>query len=117
VLFEASFAGENATLQEEADTTNPMTSSPRAHETAENSRKRQRASTSATNDRQRGKTRCAACDRLHDISKCWLVIEAIRPPDWKPSQRKVDEFEKRLKEQKSLAQLVERVRKEHLDQA
>jgi hypothetical protein len=115
--FEASFAGENATLQEEADTTNPMTSSPRAHETAGNSRKRQRASTSATNDRQRGRTRCAACDRLHDISKCWLVIEAIRPPDWKPTQRKVDEFEKRLKEQKSLVQLVERVRKEHLDQA
>jgi hypothetical protein len=94
-----------------------MTSSPRAHETTGNSRKRQRASTSATNDRQRGRTQCAAYDRLHNISKCWLVIKAIRPPDWKPTQRKVDEFEKRLKEQKSLVQLVERVKKEHLDQA
>jgi hypothetical protein len=49
--FEASFAGENATLQEEADTTNLIASSSRAYETVGNSYKRQRASTSVTNDR------------------------------------------------------------------
>jgi hypothetical protein len=79
--FEASFAGENATLQEEADTTNLITSSLRAHETAGNSRKRQRASTSVTNDRQKKRTRCAAYDQLYNISKCWLVIKAIKPLD------------------------------------
>jgi len=111
--FETSFAGENANPErEEADTTNQGASS------AENSRKRQRAPTSATNDRQKAKrARCKACDRPHDISRCWLAVEASRPPGWKPSQKAVDDFKKRLQKQKSLAELVEKARAEYQDQA
>jgi len=113
--FQARFAGEHSTLQEVAEATNQETSKT-TQDKSENHRKRHRSSTSAT-DRQRGKTRCPACDQLHEITQCWLVVEATRPPDWKPSQKRVDEFEKRLKKQKSLAELVKRIRKEHEDQA
>lgn len=115
--FQASFAGEHSTLDEEvAEATNQGVSNTTRNDKSEN-RKRHRSSTSATNDRQRGKTRCPACDQLHEITQCWLAVEAIRPPDWKPSRKKVDEFEKRLKQQKSLADLVKKARKEHQDQA
>jgi hypothetical protein len=74
--FEARFAGEDITPdKEEADTTNQEASS------VGNSRKRQRANTSFATDRQKVKrARCKACDKPHNISKCWLAVKATRPP-------------------------------------
>jgi hypothetical protein len=74
--FKTSFAGENVNpKREEANTTNQGASS------AENSQKRQRAPTSATNNRQKAKrARCKACDRLYNILRCWLAVKALRPP-------------------------------------
>jgi hypothetical protein len=74
--FKTSFAGENVNPErEEANTTNQGASS------VENSQKRQRTPTSATNDRQKAKrARYKACDRPHDILRCWLAVEALRPP-------------------------------------
>ena len=84
-----------------------------ASEKPANRGKRNRSSTSATIDRLKTKSRCAACDMLHDLSQCWLAIEAIRPSDWVPTQRKIDGFEKRLKKDKAFAAAVEKARKEH----
>jgi flagellar biosynthesis regulator FlaF len=111
--FEARFAGEDVTPdEEEADTTNQGASS------VGNGRKRQRANTSSATDRQKVKrARCKACDKPHDISRCWLAVEATRPPGWTPSRKAVDDFQKRLKKQTSLAELVEKARAEHEDQA
>jgi hypothetical protein len=74
--FEARFAGENITLnKEEADTTNQGASS------VGNSQKRQRANTSSATDRQKVKrARYKACDKPHDINRCWLAVKATRPP-------------------------------------
>jgi hypothetical protein len=113
--FQARFAGDHSALDEEvAGATNAAKTT---GDKSENQRKRPRSTTSAATDRQRGKKRCLACDKLHEIAQCWLAIEALRPPGWKPSQRKVEEFDKRVMQDKALAATVERVRKEHEDQA
>ena len=106
--FEASFAGENVI----SDTTDQGASN------AGNSRKRQGEPTSATNDRKKNKRlHCKACDRLHDTSKCWLAVESLRPPGWEPTQKAIDQLEKRLKKDKALAELIEKARALHLDEA
>ena len=111
--FGTRFAGENASPDEDrADTTDQGASN------MENSRKRQRANTSSVPKGQKVKrVQCKACDRPHDITKCWLAVEASRPPGWIPTQKAVDELERRLKKQKSLAELVEKARREHKDSA
>jgi hypothetical protein len=74
--FKARFAGEDVTPdKEKADITNQGASS------VGNGRKRQRANTSSATDRQKVKrARCKACDKSHNISKCWLAVKATRPP-------------------------------------
>jgi hypothetical protein len=111
--FKARFAGEDITPNEEkANTTNQGASNVR------NGRKRQRANTSSATDRQKVKrARYKACDKLYNISKCWLAVKATRPPGWTPSRKAVDNFEKRLKKQKSLTELVEKARAEYKNQA
>jgi hypothetical protein len=111
--FKARFAGKDITPdKEEANTTNQGASN------VGNSQKRQRANTSSATDRQKVKrARYKACDKPHNISKCWLAVKATRPPGWTPLRKAVNDFEKRLKKQKSLAELVEKARAEHKDQA
>jgi hypothetical protein len=74
--FKARFAGKDVTPDEkEADTTNQGASSVR------NGRKRQRTNTSSATNRQKvKKARYKACDKPHNISKCWLAVKATRPP-------------------------------------
>jgi hypothetical protein len=111
--FEARFAGEDITPdKEETDTTNQGASS------VGNSQKRQRANTFSTTDRQKVKRVCyKACDKPYNISKYWLAVKAIRPPGWTPLRKVVNDFQKRLKKQTSLAELVKKARAEHKDQA
>jgi hypothetical protein len=111
--FKARFAGEDVTPnKEEADTTNQGASS------VGNGQKRQRANTFFATDRQKVKRACyKACDKPYDISRYWLAVKAIRPPGWTPSRKAVDDFQKRLKKQTSFAELVEKAKAEHKDQA
>ena len=111
--FGTRFAGENAIPDEdEADTTDQGAGK------VENSRKRQRANTSSVPKGQKVKrVQCKACDRPHNITECWLAVEASRPPGWVLSQKAVDELERRLKKQKSLAELIEKARRQHEDSA
>lgn len=125
--FQASLA-DAASPEGVGSIANQVASSQEAYENTENSRKRPRVSTSGTDqqsgkrstpvlDRQNRKSRCRACGRQHDISKCWLAIEAIRPLEWVPTQNRVADFERRMKQDKSFANLVEKAREEYQDQA
>jgi hypothetical protein len=74
--FKARFAGKDITPdKEEANTTNQRANS------VKNGRKRQRANTfSATNRQKVKRVRYKACDKPHNISRCWLAVKAIKPP-------------------------------------
>ena len=82
--FGTRFAGEDASPDEdEADTTDQGASNV---ENIRNIRKRQRANTSSVPKGQKVKrVQCKACDKPHDITKCWLAVEASRPPGQTPT--------------------------------
>jgi len=114
--FQAEFAGERLTPDEEAAEATDQVKT--INGSSERGRKRQRSSTSSAGVRKQGKARCIGCNSpRHDLGDCWVAITALRPPSYRPPQEKVDKLEKRLKEDKDFAESVRRARKEHEDQA
>jgi hypothetical protein len=105
--FGISLAGE----AEQAEANDNPTTSPGG---PTNSRKRSRAPTDSGGGK-RDKTRCSACGGWHPLPKCWYVIESKRPENWKPAEKTMAEYKRKLQEDKSFADLVKKAKKEALD--
>lgn len=103
--FETRFAGEGDQEQgeQESGTRKPQ--------------KRQRASTTTGNEKSKRKITCPACDGVHALKKCWIVMEEQRPEDWTPSQKKLDRLEKRVQENPGLAKQIENAKRSAADEA
>ena len=60
---------------------------------------------------------CPACDGRHELSKCWLAIEEIRLRDRIMSKAKLAKLAKRLKEDRELAEQIEKIKADLIDEA
>ena len=113
--FATEFAGE----PEEATAPTDATKEGQNDSTGQN---RKRA---GTNSIQKEKTtkktkrpKCPACDlKGHSLKDCWYLFEDKRPEDFKYSEERMQEIQKRVDEDKTLAAKIEKLKLTEGDQA